>query len=130
VVVLKRIIAWSCETAAEAVLLGGLLVILSGTGRHGLVKDLEFAIIATLFVFMLGSGYLVTTALVGVVWRSKRVWLYPAIAAVLFIVHLQFSATGWTSSEKLPIQGAGACIVFACTLAGNYLLRKCSIVAV
>ncbi len=73
---------------------------------------------------MLGSGYLFTTAIFGVIWRSEKPWVYPAIAAALFIAHVQFYMTTWSLSKKMPIEAGGACIVFMCTYIGNCFLRE------
>ncbi len=43
------------------------------------------------------------------------------------LIHLQivfFVASGGTLAERLPVQVGGACIVFACTFAGGYVLRQ------
>lgn len=122
--ILKRLAVWLLETSCEALLLGLFLIILSGTDQLGFAKDLLAAFVWTVVLLFWGSGYLLTTAIFGLVWRSRRLWLYPAIAAALFITHVQFFATGWTPSTKLPVQVAGACIVFACTLVGGWFLRK------
>src|SRR5580704_17250673 len=78
-------------------------------------------------------GYYLTTALFGLVWRSQRPWLYPAIAATLFIVHMvipvvrsQSDLTPEARSIELPFLAGGACIVFACRFLGGWFLRKWS----
>ena len=72
-------------------------------------------------------------ALAGVVWRGQKPWLYPAIAATLFVIHTHIvffrlkpdlSSSG--RSAELPFLVGGACIVFACAFGGNWLLRKWS----
>jgi hypothetical protein len=91
------------------------------------MKELLRTFVLTTGVFVWGSGYLITTALAGVVWRSKRLWLYPAIAAVLFLAHLQWTLTitgGSSHSERLVLRVVGTCIVLACTFTGNLLLRR------
>src|SRR5260221_12698128 len=47
---------------------------------------------------LIGSRYLLTTVIFGVFFRSKTLWVYPMIAATLFVAHEQFLFTGW----KLP----------------------------
>jgi hypothetical protein len=78
-------------------------------------------------------GYYVTTALAGVVWRSQKLWQYPVIAATLFVIHTHIvffrlmpdlSSSG--RAAEPPFLVGGVCIVFACDLAGNWLLRKWS----
>lgn len=78
--ILKRMFVWSCETSGEAILLGAFLFVLFWSDQNT-PQDLVFAIAMTAGVFMLGSGYLLTTAIFGVAWRSQKPWVYPAIAA-------------------------------------------------
>lgn len=123
--ILKRLAMWSGEMLCEALLITLFLTVLwKGKGQSILRDDIGVIFMGTAFVFMVGSGYLLTTGFFGVVWRSPIPWAYPAIAATLFSGHVQFFATGWDAWTKVPVQVGGACIVFACTLAGNYFLRK------
>ena len=124
-VILKQLAMWSLEILCEACLLMVYLTVLwRDQGKTPIGNDLSLLFVWTLFIFMFGSGYLLTTGIFGIIWRSPIQWVYPAIAAALFIVHVQFYATGWTASEKAPVQVGGACIVFACTFAGNWCLRR------
>lgn len=123
--ILKQLAVWSLETLCEALLLMVFLTIVwRDAGQSSLAGDLALTFVGTAFVFMVGSGYLLTTAIFGVVWRSPNPWVYPAIASALFVIHVQFFATGWTSSTKVPVQVGGACIVLACTVVGGRFLRK------
>jgi hypothetical protein len=123
--ILRRLTLWSFETLSEALLITVFLTVLwRSEGRSNLLDDLGLTFVGTAFVFMVGSGYLLTTAIFGVVWRSRSVWVYPAEAAVLFILHVQFFADGWTAATKIPVQVGGACIVAFCTFVGNQLLRR------
>jgi hypothetical protein len=130
VLILKRLVVWLIETSCEALLLGAVLIVSSmsyGPSQSGFAKDLLFSAWATAFVFMWGTGYVVTTLLFRVFLRGQRLWLYPAVAAVLFLTHLQilfFIATGWPSSQRIQVRAAGVCIVFACTFAGSFVLQK------
>jgi hypothetical protein len=124
--ILRRLAAWFVEIVLEALLIGCLLVILSGPSKSSLVNDVLFAAASTAVVFMVGSGYLFTSAIFGVAWRSQRWWLYPAIAAALFVIHVQCFATGWKLSFRAQVEAIGALIVFACTVAGGYCLRNWS----
>jgi hypothetical protein len=81
--------------------------------------------------FLFVHGYYVTTAFFGAVWRSRKPWLYPAIAAVLFVIHTRviFARAGseFTPEGKaieLPFAMVGACIVFGCSFAGGCVLKK------
>src|SRR3569833_2154546 len=123
--ILKKLATWSLETLCEALLLTMLLTVLwREQGQSSLINELGLTFVGIAFVFMVGSGYLLTTGIFGIVWRSPIAWVYPAIAAALFIIHVQFFATGWISSTKLPVQIGGACIGFACTFVGGWCLRK------
>jgi hypothetical protein len=64
-------------------------------------------------------------------WRSRKSWLYPAIAAALLIVHTRLSfwhaGTDFTPEARaleLPFAVAGAGIVFLCSFSGGRLLEK------
>jgi hypothetical protein len=130
---LKQLIAWLLEVSAGAFLLGGLLGALSSPDFRSFITllpgvwALAFGVSSILFI----HGYYLTTALFGVVWRSQRLWVYPAIAATLFIVHTHIvflrlkpdlSSSG--RAAELPLVAGGACIVSACAYVGNWCLRK------
>lgn len=131
--ILKRLTIWLLETACVTLLLSFLLMILAWveeTGpfvsRLGLAHDMLIAL-AMAAIFMVNTGYVLTTAVSRIVWRSHSFWAYPAVAAVLFLAHLQYlfrEASGQSSSERLAIRVGGACVVVACTLVGSWLLRK------
>jgi hypothetical protein len=123
--ILKRLAIWALESIFELVLFLLLLMLLSSSEQSGLAGNLGFAVFAALGVFMISSGYLLTTALFGVVFRSRRPWVYPVIATVLFIGHYQF-LRGWRfpDTSLLDLQVGGACIVFFCTFLGNRILRQ------
>jgi hypothetical protein len=73
------------------------------------------------------TGYLLTTAIARGAWKGQGWWSYSAIAIVLFLAHSQIFfvlSGGSTRPEKVSMQIAGACIVFTCTLAGTFALRK------
>ena len=135
--VLKRFAVWALETVSAAVLLGVLMYCLlgafTGPGAHGLFLDVLRYAVLTLVVFMWASGYLLTTAVAGIVGRLWKPWLYPLAAMILFVVHVEFFASGWKTTENpslryesLVIQYVGACIVLGCDLLGNLLLKKWS----
>lgn len=128
--ILKRLAVWLIETAAEAVLLSLFMNTWWGYSdpvKRGFLFQLFGWAWIILTVFMLGSGYLITTAILRAAWKSKKLWTYSAASAVLVLVHLQiffFVASGWTTYERLPVQVASACIVFACTFIGGRILQK------
>jgi hypothetical protein len=124
--ILRRLTVWCCETLCKVLLITVFLTLLwRGEGRNSVWDELGLIAVAN-FVFMVGSGYLLTTAFFGVVWRSPSARVYPAVAATLFILHIQFFADGWTASTKIPVQVGGAFIVFACCYAGNWCLKRWS----
>jgi hypothetical protein len=125
--ILKRFIVWLLEISCQVPLLMALLLAQSGrSSQRNLGDDLGLLFFGTAVVFMVGSGYLLTTAIVGVFLRSRKVWVYPMIAATLFVIHEQFLFTGWKlpDASHVETQVFGACIVFVCTFGGNWLLRK------
>lgn len=127
---LKRLIAWVLEILAEALLLGILLAALLFPNFVRLISGiwaLAFAVVVVLFL----HGYYLTRALIGVVWRSQNKWLYPALAAALFVAHMHIAIvrsksdlTPFAQATELPFLTGGACIVFACAFVGGWVLRK------
>ena len=82
-------------------------------------------------VLLFFNGYYLTRALAGVAWRSGNQWLYPLLAAAIFVGHVYFAVKNSTGSftplaraTVVPFLTGGACIVFTCALAGNWLFRK------
>ena len=136
--VLKRLTVWLLESVCEALLLSLLFILyirlhFGPDQQWSHAKQLLFFFVAILFVFMFASGYLLTTAVFGVVARSQRVWLYPGIAALLYVAHLHVAFGGghsgvslahWDLPQSFTLQAGGACVVFACTLIGTTLLRR------
>jgi len=127
---LKRVLVWVLEVLAEALLLGTLLGVLLFPNIVHLIPGL-WALGLAVGVVLFLHGYYLTRALVGVAWRSRRPWLYPAIAASLFVAHMHFAVirlkpdmTPVARGTEPPFLAGGACIVFACAFAGNWLLRK------
>jgi|RhiMethySRZTD1v2_1073278.scaffolds.fasta_scaffold147536_2 hypothetical protein len=128
--ILKRLAVWLIEIAAEAVLLSLFMNTWWGYSdpvNRGFLFQLSGWALAILTVFMLGSGYLITTAILRIAWKSQRLWTYSVASAVLVLVHLQiffFMGTGLPIYKRLQIQVASACIVFACTFIGGWILQK------
>ena len=129
---IRRIIVLIVELPVEALLLGILLGVLAFPLAQFIhliagIWALGFAVAVVLFL----HGYYLTRAFFGAVWRSQRPWIYPALAATLFVAHVHFafvrgkpdmSPTG--RAIELPFLAGGGCIVFACAFAGNWLLRR------
>jgi hypothetical protein len=127
---------WLVETLSEALLLSVLFIVYvrvayGADQQLGYAKQLLFFMSATIVIFMFGSGYLMSTTVFAIVWRSQRPWLYPTIAAALYLGHLRFafgsehwSLGHWDLSQRITLQVGGASIVFACTFVGGGFLRK------
>jgi hypothetical protein len=129
--VLKRLTVWLFETSFEAFLLWFLLLLVFTYGSERIYgRDVWSGLVAisgVLGVFMAEFGYLLTTGVVRAFWTNRTPWLHPTISVVLFSIHLQifFLVSGdLYPFERLWINAGGACIVFACTFAGGYLLRR------
>jgi hypothetical protein len=127
---LKRLTIWMLEILCQT-LLGSLLLLevarSYGPNRDAFAIELLRSFLAIVLFFVWGSGYVLSTAIAGVVWRSKQLWLYPVIAGILFLAHLQWLFTkigGMSPSDRLIFHAGGVCIVLACTFTGNLLLRK------
>jgi hypothetical protein len=125
--ILKRLSAWFVETSSEVVLLGLVLTVLLGHDQHAFFKDLSIYS-SGVILLSVTTGYLLSTIVVRAVWRGRTLWSYPAIATVLFFIHFEIMNVGlggaFEPSARVRIRAAGACIVFACTLAGTFVLRK------
>ena len=129
-VILRRLVVWLLEAFAQAFLLGGLLGALVLPDFISLLPGV-WALALAVGVVLFLHGYYLTTALFGVVWRSQRSWVYPAIAATLFAIHMHIvfvrgkrDLTALARASELPFLVGGGCIVFACAFAGNWFLRK------
>jgi hypothetical protein len=133
-VILKGIAIWILETSCEAFLLGLLLLIISWvqfhrttSGATRLIHDLLVFTAAVALMFFL-TGYLLTTAILRAVWRGKELWSYSLVAIGLFLIHFEVLNRGvggaFDPSERTIVRVVGACIAFACTLGGSWLLSK------
>jgi len=127
VLILKRLAVWLLETALQALLLSLFLIPSQGFDEHAFGKDLLFFFNAIALLFFT-TGYMLSTAIIRVIWKSPRLWLYPVIAIVLFVIHFEILNVGvggaFEPPERLRIRVAGACFAFVCTLVGGWLLRK------
>jgi hypothetical protein len=125
--ILKRLSIWLLETALEALLLGVALSSLLGVTQHAYVRDsaVSFVWISTMFF---STGYLFTTGIARAVWQPRKVWLYSALATLLFFIHfeiLSYVAGGiFDPTKRAAIRLAGGCIVVLCTMAGGLALRR------
>jgi hypothetical protein len=124
--ILKRLAVWFAETSLEALLLGLTLISVFGYDQHGLGRSLGLYV-SGIVLLSFTTGYLLTTAVARGAWRGRQWWSYSGIAVALFLIHSQVFfvvSGGSTRPEKLSMQIAGACIVFACTFAGTLALRR------
>src|SRR3954452_5495606 len=115
--ILKRLVVWFVETSSEAVLLGLALIGFFGYDQHAFGRSFGLYVSGILLVTFT-TGYLLTTAIARGAWIARQWWSYSAVAVALFLVHSQIFfvlSGGSTRAEKLSMQIAGACIVFACT---------------
>jgi hypothetical protein len=124
--ILKRLSVWFVETSSEVVLLGLFLALLLGHNQPFL-KELSLYSSGVLLVF-LTTGYLLSTIIVRAFWKGWALWSYPAVATILFQIHFQIMNVGlggaFAPSDRLRVQVAGGCIVFACTFIGSVVLRR------
>ena len=124
--ILKRLTVWFVEILFEAMLLGLALAGLFGYDQNAFGKSVE-RYVSGILLLSFTTGYLVTTAIVRLAWKGQSWWSYSAIAVALFLAHSQLFfvvSGGSTLLERLSMQMAGACIVFACTFAGTLALRR------
>jgi len=128
--ILKRLTVWLLERLVEGFLLGALLGYLFVPNFTGsLSRVWVLAVVVGVVLFM--HGYYLTTAFFGVVWRSAKLWLYPAITTALFVIHSHIvfvrgknDFTPEARAMESPFVLCGACIVFACAFAGSRVLNK------
>jgi hypothetical protein len=125
-VILKRLVVWLIEMALEALLLGLILIVSLGYDHDALGKGL-LTYAATISFMFFSTGYLLTTAVSRAVWKLRKLWSYPALATVLFLIHFEIMNVGvggaFAPMNRLRIIVAGVCIVFACTMFGSFALR-------
>ena len=125
--ILTRLSVWFGEMVSALLFLSVLSLTLAGRSEQwSRCEDFALVLVWTAAVFMFGSGFLVTTGVVGVFFRSQSQWCYPTVAALLFIAHDQFFYTGLKvpDTAQAQYQVAGGCIVFICTSVGTWYLRK------
>ena len=90
--IFRRALAWIVETAISATLMALFLRFYEGQPtslQQPLLLQWWNYILMTVAVFMLGSGYLLTTAICAMSrLRDQSIFLYPAVVAALFATHL------------------------------------------
>ena len=127
--ILKRFAVWFLEVLSEALLFGCLLGALVSS-EIGLLYGVVGSVLAVPVVLLL-NGYYLTRALAGVAWRSRSRWLYPALAAAIFLVHVSIIVsyskgdfTPFARAKAIPFLAGGAGIVSVCALGGDWLMRR------
>jgi hypothetical protein len=141
---LKRGMVWLLERLIEACILGCLFMYLIARIAHNssdtskvtgisLASVWVGALVVAVFLFL--QGYYLTTAIFGVFWRSQSLWVYPATSVVLFALHthLIFLRAGSDFTQEAramerPLIVGGSLIVFACSFAGNEVLKRWTVV--
>jgi hypothetical protein len=128
--ILRRGLTWIVETAVSATLIGLWLCFYEGepsSVQQPFLLQWWNYILMTLAVFMLGSGYLLTTAIGAMSpLRDQSIWLYPAAVTTLFVIHFWIFSGGWAPQSAASLYVVGVLVVFVCALAGNMALRKLS----
>ena len=125
----KRLAVWFLEILVEGLLFGFLLGALTLPDFISLLPGM-WAMGLAVGVVLFMNGYYVTKVLFGLAWKGQKSWLYPAIAAALFVGHMYVAYLRMKPDMSglprviVPFQIVGACIVFACTFLSGWLLRK------
>lgn len=123
---IKRLSIWFAETCFEILLLALALLAMFGYDKGAFANGLGFYVSA-LALLSFTTGYLFTTVVARVAWRSQKLWSYSLVATILFIVHSEIFfvvSGGSTRYQKLSMQFAGCGIVFASTFVGSVVLRR------
>jgi hypothetical protein len=114
---------WFIVTSLEVVLLGLVLALLMGHDQHAFFKDLSIYCSGIILLFF-STGYLLSTGFFRSFGVCRHGW--SPVATALFFIHFEIMNVGLGGAfEPSPsfVQMPG-CIVFACTLAGTFALRK------
>jgi len=127
ILTLKRLLVWLLEASCATFLLGlFLIVVWVGPDKDGFARGLRL-FVSGIILLSFTSGYDLTTMVFRIVWKRRRLQLYPIVATSLFLAHSQvifIYGSGATPSERWLLRASGVCIVFACTFAGSYVLRR------
>jgi hypothetical protein len=125
--IVKRLVVWFAETSSEALLIGVVLICLSGDNWHAYGRDLAVSFVWISLMFF-STGYLLTTGIARAVWQPQQTGLNSIVATALFYIHfeiLNHAARGiFDPPERVVVRIAGGCIVLACTFGGTLLLRR------
>jgi hypothetical protein len=128
-VLLQRVTAWISEALVQAVAIAVLLVALYGHDRFGYVRAVGVFAVSIFMMFCI-SGYLLTTAVARLFWKSTRVWQYPAVAMLLFVFHFELMNIGvggaFDPHDRHIVVVVGAWIAFSTAWMGTVALRRWS----
>lgn len=119
---LKHLAVWMAELVATDLLGAILLLAAAGWPMDGLARSFLAGLVGIVIFFFVESGYLITVGLAAYSFRRSIPWLYPVIAAVLFVPHYVYRFNRGPG-DVVVIPG-GALIIFACSYAGGWWLRK------
>lgn len=141
-VILKRALVWLIERLIEASMIGALFTVLIArnsditfrSGHPNLFADVWiFDVVVAVMLFV--HGYYITTAIVGVFWRSKNVWAYAAATAALFALHTHIvflhgkpDFTLEARAMEIPLVVGGMPIAFLCSFSGSEVLKRWTVV--
>ena len=126
---LKRVVVLLVELLVEALLLGSFFGAMVAN-QVGILNGILSSVIAVPVILGL-HGYYVFRPLAAFASVSNAKWLYPAVAGAVFVASVLFIAlqaktdlSAQAQAVILPFLAGGACLVFACSFAGNQLFRK------
>jgi hypothetical protein len=125
----RRLAVWALETLAQVPLLMGLLLLLAlfsaePIGNIGLF-ELRFLLFAVV-LFVVGSGYLITTSIAAALLPRKNRVFYSMIAAALYVTHAHLFINGLNKPDDIHqvlLYATGAIAVFACTFVGGRFVQ-------
>ncbi len=125
----KLLSVWAVEIISETILLT-LLVALFSFSEDSFWRRFPRDLLASIYIiltFMFLSGYLLTTGYLRIIWKSHRIWDHSAVTTILAVLVLQIFymiAEGWEKSFKIKLQLVSAVVVFSCTFAGGWFIKK------
>jgi hypothetical protein len=126
----KRLAITLLEVTVEVILMGLLLGGLSVNQSEPIMYIVMGSILA-LPVMLFLHGYYVTRIVAGIIARKAGRMVYPAIASALFVIHMYVTfvrmkpgLNAFGTAIGPPFIVGGACFVFPCAVAGDWLLRK------
>ena len=134
-VMFRRLAITFFEMVSEAIFLGILfgLLLLPGQELPGLKLSIGVLLIspAPVILVLCLWGYYFTRPIFGLLGRVVPTWVYCAISAALFALHMSFAIVRLRAdispaarAVTMPFLVGGTVIVFCCALCGDRLLRR------